>query len=46
MAYAVLQIGGEDTAGLYAVDLATGALTDLADLDMSGFTGFVVSKGI
>ncbi|MEP3342956.1 MAG: DUF4394 domain-containing protein [Hyphomicrobiales bacterium] len=46
MAYAVLQIDGEATAGLYAVDLATGALTDLADLGMGGFTGFAVSKGM
>ncbi|MEP3676153.1 DUF4394 domain-containing protein [Sulfitobacter sp.] len=46
MAYAVLQIDGEATARLYAVDLATGALTDLADLGMGGFTGFAVSKGM
>ncbi|MEO9777437.1 MAG: DUF4394 domain-containing protein [Sedimentitalea sp.] len=46
MAYAVLQIDGEATAGLYAVDLASGALTNLADLGMGGFTGFAVSQGM
>ena len=46
MAYAVLQIDGEATAGLYAVDLASGALSNLADLGMGGFTGFAVSKGM
>lgn len=46
MAYAVLQIDGEDSAGLYAVDLASGALTNLADLGMGGFTGFAVSHGM
>ncbi|WP_299153620.1 DUF4394 domain-containing protein [uncultured Tateyamaria sp.] len=46
MAYAVLQIDGEDTAGLYLVDLGSGALTDLGDLGLSGFTGFAVSQGM
>lgn len=46
MAYAVLQIDGDDTAGLYAVDLTSGALTNLADLGMGGFTGFAVSQGM
>ncbi|SEK29524.1 protein of unknown function [Roseovarius nanhaiticus] len=45
MAYAILQIDGEATAGLYEVDLSTGALTDLADLGMGGFSGFAVSHG-
>ncbi|OSP53570.1 DUF4394 domain-containing protein [Pseudoruegeria sp. SK021] len=46
MAYAVLQIDGEASAGLYAVDLASGALTNLADLGMGGFTGFAASQGM
>ena len=46
MAYAVLQIDGEETAGLYMVDLTSGALTDLGDLGMGGFTGFAVSQGM
>ena len=46
MAYAVLQIDGEATAGLYAVDLTSGALTNLADLGMGGFSGFAVSQGM
>jgi hypothetical protein len=44
MAYAILQIEGAATAGLYAVDLGTGALTALADLGMGGFSGFAVSQ--
>lgn len=46
MAYAVLQIDGEDTAGLYMVDLSSGALTGLGDLGMGGFTGFAASQGM
>jgi len=46
MAYALLQIDGEDMAGLYSVDLETGALTELAELGMGGFTGFAVSHGM
>ena len=46
MAYAILQIDGEDTAGLYMVDLASGALTGLGDLGMGGFTGFAASQGM
>lgn len=46
MAYALLQIDGEDMAGLYSVDLETGALTELAELGMGGFTGFAVSDGM
>jgi hypothetical protein len=42
-AYAILQIDGEAAAGLYAVDLSSGALTKLADLGMGGFSGFAVS---
>lgn len=46
MAYAILQIDGEATAGLYMVDLASGALTDLGDLGIGGFTGFAASQGM
>ena len=46
MAYAILQVDGEDTAGLYMVDLASGALTGLGDLGMGGFTGFAASQGM
>ncbi|WP_319004492.1 DUF4394 domain-containing protein [Loktanella gaetbuli] len=46
MAYAVLQTEGSETAGLYLVDLTSGALTNLADLGMGGFTGFAASKGM
>ena len=44
-AYAILQIDGEATAGLYSIDLGSGALTLLADLGMGGFSGFAVSPG-
>ncbi|MDG3041492.1 DUF4394 domain-containing protein [Roseicyclus marinus] len=43
MAYAVLQMEGSASAGLYAIDLATGTATMLADLGMGGITGFAVS---
>ncbi len=43
LAYAILQMEGEDNAGLYSVDLASGALTSLGDLGMGGFTGFAAS---
>ena len=46
LAYAVLQMDGADTAGLYLVDLGTGALTSLGDLGMGGFTGFAASAGM
>lgn len=45
MAYAILQIDGEDSAGLYMIDLSSGALTELGDLGMGGFTGFAASQG-
>ncbi len=45
-AYAILQIDGDDTAGLYSVDLSSGAVTLMADLGMGGFTGFAVSQGM
>lgn len=43
MAYAVLQMEGGANAGLYAIDLSTGAARMLADLGMGGITGFAVS---
>lgn len=46
MAYAILQIDGKDSASLYMVDLGSGALTDLGDLGMGGFTGFAASQGM
>lgn len=45
MAYAVLQMDGSESANLYLVDLSSGALTDLGDLGMGGFTGFAASQG-
>lgn len=45
-AYAILQMEGEETAGLYTIDLETGAATKLADLGMGGFSGFAVSMGM
>ncbi|WP_316015708.1 DUF4394 domain-containing protein [Roseobacter sp. HKCCA0434] len=44
-AYAILQTEGSETAGLYMIDLETGAATELADLGMGGFSGFAVSMG-
>ncbi len=43
LAYAILQMEGAETAGLYLVDLEDGALTSLGDLGMGGFTGFAAS---
>ena len=45
-AYAVLQMEGAETAGLYMIDLETGAATMLADLGMGGITGFAAAKGM
>ena len=45
-AYAILQIEGEETAGLYTIDLTSGAATRLGDLGMGGFSGFAVSMGM
>jgi hypothetical protein len=42
-AYAVLQMEGAESAGLYMLDLETGAATLLGDLGMGGFTGFAVA---
>jgi hypothetical protein len=46
MAFAILQIEGADAAGLYEVDLSSGALTELGVLGMGGFTGFAASQGM
>lgn len=44
-AYAVLQIDGQDTAGLYAIDLTSGVATLLSDLGMADVSSFAVSSG-
>lgn len=43
MAYAVLQIDGSGTSGLYSINLETAEATLLADLGMTGISGFAVS---
>lgn len=45
MAYAILNIEGESTSGLYEMDLSTGAATLLAQFADGGFTGFAASLG-
>ena len=45
-AYAVLQIDGEMTAGLYSIDLETGNATLLADLGTADIGSFAVSSGM
>lgn len=45
-AYAILQLEGAENAGLYAIDLSSGAATMLADLGMGGISGFAVSPGM
>ncbi len=45
-AYAVLQIDGQDSAGLYAIDLTTGAATLLSDLGTTDISSFAVSSGM
>lgn len=45
-AYAVLQIEGQDTAGLYAIDLMSGAATLLSDLGTADISSFAVSSGM
>lgn len=42
-AYAILQIDGQDTAGVYAIDLTSGAATLISDLGMGGFSSFALS---
>lgn len=46
LAFAILQFDGADSAGLYQVDLDSGALTPLADLGMGGFSGFAIAMGM
>lgn len=46
MAMAILQMEGAATAGLYEIDLETGAATMKADLGMGGITGFAASLGM
>lgn len=45
-AYAVLQIDGAMTAGLYSIDLATGDATRLSDLGTADISSFAVSSGM
>jgi len=45
-AYAVLQIDGQETAGLYSIDIATGAATLLSDLGTADISSFAVSSGM
>lgn len=45
MAYAILELADAGTSGLYSIDLATGAATQLADLGVTGLSGFAVSMG-
>ncbi|MEL7429290.1 MAG: DUF4394 domain-containing protein [Pseudomonadota bacterium] len=42
-AFAIMQMEGAQTAGLYSVDLATGGMKLIADLPVGGVTGFAVS---
>lgn len=42
-AYAILQLDGAQTSGLYAINLGTAEATLVADLGMTGITGFAVS---
>ncbi|MEL6953695.1 MAG: DUF4394 domain-containing protein [Pseudomonadota bacterium] len=46
MAYGILQFEGAETAGLYSIDLETGAARMLADLGIGGVTGFAASMGM
>lgn len=43
-AYAILQIAGLDGAGLYQIDLSSGAAMMLADLGSAEFSGFAAAK--
>lgn len=45
-AYAVLQIAGEASAGLYAIDLMSGAASLLSDLGTADISSFAVSSGM
>ena len=46
MALAILQMEGAATAGLYEINLETGAAMMKADLGMGGITGFAASLGM
>ena len=46
LALAILQMEGATSAGLYEIDLETGAATIKADLGMGGITGFAASLGM
>ncbi|MEJ6399337.1 DUF4394 domain-containing protein [Yoonia sp. 208BN28-4] len=46
MAYAILQLDGSETSGLYAINLETAEATLLSDLGVTGFSGFAVSMGM
>ncbi|GAA4222054.1 hypothetical protein GGQ68_001253 [Sagittula marina] len=46
MAYAVLQMEGADSAGLYSINLESAEATLLSDLGMGGINGFAVSGGM
>ena len=45
-AYAILQIDGQDTAGLYSIDLETGAASMIADLGTVDIGSFATSAGM
>ncbi|ABD53564.1 DUF4394 domain-containing protein [Jannaschia sp. CCS1] len=45
-ALAILQMSGSESAGLYTLDLETGAATLNADLGTGGITGFAASLGM
>ena len=45
LAYAILQLDGSDTSGLYSINLETSEATLVADLGTTGFTGFAVAIG-
>lgn len=42
-AYAILQVDGQDTAGVYAIDLTSGAATLISDLGLGGVSSFALS---
>jgi hypothetical protein len=44
-ALAILQREGAEGAGLYEIDLVTGAATRLVELGMGGFSGFAAGQG-
>lgn len=44
-AFAILQLAGAETSGLYSINLETAEATLLADLGLVGITGFAVSQG-